>query len=346
MRYLLFALGVLTALPLLAVLLLLPTTPITCVGCGYLVAGMLIAGALLSAPWWRRSMRVAVAGIALLLIILSSRLLFPPAGSQLTLLTLPAQSAPRLWDRLFDEQDVVVFGARLAPYLRLISPRENDGLVPALAEAYRGLQGVTPLSPFVMTYLNQQRPDAFDALIAQPAAATAPRRAILFLHGYGGNFTLQCWLVAHAGEQIGALTVCPSTGPAGDWWSPTGAAIVQQSVRYLQQRGVERIYLAGLSNGGIGASRLAQRYQSDLAGLILISGADPQAAITNLPVLLIQGKGDERIGPDVAARYLAEVGPSARYVLLEGDHFVLLKQAERVQAVIADWILRQEAEAR
>ena len=149
--------------------------------------------------------------------------------------------------------------------------------------------------------------------------------------------------MAHAGERIGALTVCPSTGPTGDWWRPQGAAILQQTLTYLQQRGVERIYLAGLSNGGIGASRLAQRFEPDLAGLILISGADPDAPITRLPVLVVQGTQDERIPVAVAEQYVTAAGAASTYLALEGDHFVLLKQADRVQGAISDWIARQEA---
>jgi hypothetical protein len=280
----LLALDTLAVLPLLAVLLLPPITPITFVGFLYLFGCILIVSGLISAPWWRRrSSSLALLGTSLILITIGLQLVFPPSGSHLVLMTFPVQSAPRLWNRLLNEQDVVLLGARLAPYLRLISPAENDGLVPLLAEKYRTLQGVTPLSPFLLTYLNQQHPDAFDALIAEPAADTSPKRGIIFLHGCGGNFTLQCWLMAHAGEQIGTLTLCPSTGAAGDWWSPLGEAILRQTLNYLQQRSVERIYLAGLSNGGLGVSRLAHHFTSDLAGLILISGVDPDAAITELP---------------------------------------------------------------
>jgi pimeloyl-ACP methyl ester carboxylesterase len=203
-------------------------------------------------------------------------------------------------------------------------------------------QGVTPLSPFITTYLNQQHPDSFDAVIAGPASGMHPRSGIVFLHGFGGNFTLQCWLFAQAGDRIGAVTVCPSTGPNGDWWSPQGAAILEATFSYLQQRGIERIYLAGLSNGGIGASRLAQRFQTDLAGLILISGADPHAAITGLPALVVQGKNDERIPAGMVERYVAAAGSKATYLPLEGDHFVLLKQADQVQEAIAGWLVQQE----
>jgi fermentation-respiration switch protein FrsA (DUF1100 family) len=340
---LIFAFGMLAAIPLLVVLFLLLTTPITFVGSLYLLACILIVTGMLSVPWWRhRSSTLFLLGVALFLATLALRLMFPPSGSRLVLTTFPSQSQPRWWNRLFNEQDVVLFGARLAPHLGLFSPAENNGLVTAFAETYRQMQGATPLSPFLMTYLNQQQPNTFDALIATPPAATPPTRAIVFLHGYGGNFTLQCWLIAHAGERVGALTICPSTGPAGDWWSPNGTAILQQTLNYLQQRGIERVYLAGLSNGGIGASRLAHGFESDLAGLILISGADPDAAITRLPVLVVQGKADERIARSVVERYVAAVGPSGRYLLLEGDHFVLLKQAEQIQGVIADWLVQQE----
>jgi surfactin synthase thioesterase subunit len=30
------------------------------------------------------------------------------------------------------------------------------------------------------------------------------------------------------------------------------------------------------------------------------------------------------------------------YMLLEGDHFVMLKQAEEIQQAIVEWLLRQE----
>jgi hypothetical protein len=343
-RLLLLTLGTLAALPLLAVIALLPSTPITLVGALYLLGGILIVSGMISAPWWRRrSPTLALLGTILILTIVALRIVFPPSGSRLVLTSLPSQSGSHWLNRIFNEQDVVLFGARVGLQLGLISSAENNGLIPALVETYGQMREMTPLSPFLVTYLNQQHPSAFDAVIAEAAEDMQPKRGIIFLHGYGGNFTLQCWLMAHAGERIGAITVCPSTGPSGDWWSPQGTVILHQTLTYLQQRGVEQIYLAGLSNGGIGASRLAQRFESDLAGLILISGADPDAPITRLPVLVVQGKYDERIPMEVAERYVTAAGAASTYLLLEGDHFVLLRQADRVQGAIADWITLQEA---
>jgi pimeloyl-ACP methyl ester carboxylesterase len=240
---------------------------------------------------------------------------------------------------------VVLFGAQAAPSLGAISPSEKESLDLKFRRAFREMkaQAATPLSPFLTTYLNLQGPGRFDVVIAEPGSGTPPQNAIIFLHGFGGNFTVQCWLIAQAGEQIDALTVCPSTRVNGDWWSPQGQSILEETLTYLRQRGVERIYLAGLSNGAIGASRLAVKYKDNIVGLILISGADPGAPIMELPVLVVHGKYDERIPVSLMEQYVSAGGPHASYHLFEGDHFLLLKQADQVQAVIANWLKQQEA---
>lgn len=343
LRYCICVVGIFAALPFLLFVCLLPSTPVTPTGAVYLGACLAIAGGMCSVPWLRRgSLALAGLGAGLILVTLGLRLAFPPLGTHLTLMTLPDQSGPRWPDRIFDEQDVVVFGARLGPSLGLITRTESSGLVPAFVEARSKMDGATPLSPFLTTYLNQQSPSAFDAVIDQPADGAQPKLALIFLHGYGGNFTLQCWLVARAAERAGALTVCPSTGPSGEWWEAQGEAILRQTLAYLRGRGIQRIYLSGLSNGGIGASRLAGRFVSDLAGLILISGADPGAPISGLPVLVIQGRGDERIPASLSERYVAAAGATATYLPLEGDHFVLLKQSDQIQDTMVNWLLAQE----
>jgi pimeloyl-ACP methyl ester carboxylesterase len=245
---------------------------------------------------------------------------------------------------MLNEQDVVLFGAQLAPYLGAISPSEKNSLDIRFSQSFKEMktQGVTPLSPFLTTYLNQQHPNEFDAIIAEPDSVTPPESGIIFLHGFGGNFTLQCWLIARAGYPIDAVTVCPSTSPNGAWWNAEGQSILEETFTYLHQRGVERIYLAGLSNGGIGAARLADQFKNDLVGLILISGSDPGAPMTELPVLLLHGKYDERIPVAMLEQYASAAGANATYHLFEGDHFLLLKQADQVRRVMITWLRQQE----
>ena len=228
-RYLIFALAVLAALPLLVLVFLIPSTSISFIGIIYLLSGLLIVIGMISARWWsRRSVAFVVLGSSLAFITLVVRILFPPFGSQIHIITLPSQSGPRVLNRIFNEQDVVLFGARLGPYIGLISPSEGKALIPAFSQTFQDVNshGATPLSPFLTTYLGQQRPDQFDVVIAEPKPGTTPRTGIIFLHGYGDNFTLQCWLIAKAGYRIDALTVCPSTDVNAHWWNSQGESIL------------------------------------------------------------------------------------------------------------------------
>ena len=48
--------------------------------------------------------------------------------------------------------------------------------------------------------------------------------------------------------------------------------------------------------------------------------------------------------PDaIQAQYHEDGAEAGALLLLEGDHFVLLRQADQVQGAIADWIMGQEA---
>lgn len=347
-RYSLLGVGILISLPLLVLLLFIPTTPVSTVGILYLLSYLLLVIGMICAPWQRgHSFVFILSGGALAFTTIAIRTIIPPSGTQMNLITLPGPSGPRLLNRILNEQDVVLFGAQVAPYLGAISPAEETSLDSRFSQTFNEMKiaDVTPLSPFLTTYLNQQHPTAFDALVAEPDSGTPPESGIIFLHGFGGNFTLQCWLIAQAGYSIDAVTVCPSTSPDGAWWNSDGQTILKETITYLHQRGVKRIYLAGLSNGGIGATRLADPFKKDLVGLILISGADPTATITEMPVLVLHGKSDERIPVSMMEQYASAAGMNATYHLFEGDHFLLLKQADQVQKVMIDWLRQQESKS-
>jgi pimeloyl-ACP methyl ester carboxylesterase len=332
-------------LPFLGLILLLPRTPVSLTGGLYALSYFLICLGMLFAPWQpQRSYLFIFIGSAMALVTIAMRLLAPPSRTRINLVTLPGQTGPRLLNRLFNEQDIVLFGAKAAPYLGLVTSLEKKSLDQTFYQAVEEMrsEGATPLSPFLATYLNQQSPERFDLVVSEPVSGRPPATGIIFLHGFGGNFTLQCWLIAGAGDSIDAITVCPSTGPVGAWWSTSGTAILQETISYLQQRGVERVYLAGLSNGAIGASRIANQLQQNLVGLILVSGADPAAPIAELPVLLLHGKDDQRIPVTVMERYAAAAGSNATYRVFDGDHFLLLKEAGRVRETMIDWLHEQE----
>jgi predicted esterase len=338
--------GVIAAIPLSLLLALLPSTPITTSGALYLGASLLVVIGAITAPWRRQRYHgLSRAGLVMLLVLVGVRLAFPSASAAVTLMALPAQSGVRWLNRLFDEQDIALFGERIAVRLgTLVSPREDNQLVVALYRAYTTMrqEDATPLSPFLSTALAQQQPELFDTVVVMPSAPATPRTGVIFLHGFGGNFTLQCWLFAHAIQPSGIATFCPSVSWRGDWWTEPGKATVQQVIDHLRRRGIERIYLAGLSNGALGVSRLAPQFSTQLAGLVLISGADPDAGTTRLPVLIIQGAQDERMPATLVQRYADAAGSQAAIHILEGDHFLLAKRADMVQQVIAEWFAQQE----
>jgi pimeloyl-ACP methyl ester carboxylesterase len=206
-------------------------------------------------------------------------------------------------------------------------------------------EGVFP-SPFAGTYLNFQQSDSFDAIIIQPEINSHPEVGVIFLHGFMGNVTAQCWEIAQAVNRFGSVTVCPSTDWQGRWWQPQGEAILQATFRYLREQGIQRIYLGGFSNGGFGISRLTAQLgkEQGLRGLFFIDGIFNGANIREmgLPVLIIQGTQDERM-PATEARQTAEIiGDLGMYVELDSDHFLIMKQPDLVQDALANW-LKNEA---
>jgi pimeloyl-ACP methyl ester carboxylesterase len=214
-----------------------------------------------------------------------------------------------------------------------IEDEERPALAAAMDAAYERMnaRGAQP-SIFLASH-RAQRASAFDALIAE---APAPRVGVVFLHGSGGNFTWPCWAIAEVVVAQGGVIVCPSgVGARAAWASGEGPAIVSAAIEALRARGVERVVLAGLSSGGVGASRLMRGLRGRIDGVILISGATSQR--TELPALLVHGTGDTMV-PVYGARALARRSPAATLIELPGRHFVLAEHTTEVQGHIRDWL--------
>ncbi len=338
--------GCLVAIPLSLLVRWTIHTPITASGACYLLGALVTTVGALSAPWRRhRSRGLIRLGLVLLAGTAASRLLLLSYSTSVRLTTFPHHRNSRWVNRLFDEQDVALFGARLLSSTNtFLTSSEAVDLVPALHAAYTALRASdgTTASPFLSTYLGLQRPGTFDVVVIEADSSTSSQSAVLFLHGFTGNFTVQCWLVAQAAREVGMLTVCPSVGWRGDWWSPHGQTVVETTIEYLRQRGIERTYLAGLSNGAVGISRLAPRLDVDIAGLILIAGADPVAAQSGLPIVILQGTQDERMPSALARRVAWQAGRQTTYHEFEGDHFVLAKRVDDVRHALVAWLVQQE----
>lgn len=190
-----------------------------------------------------------------------------------------------------------------------------------------------PPSPFLSTYLGLQGPDAFDAVVFEPPGT--PQCGIVFLHGFAGNFSVLDAFVARAAREAGAVTICPSAGWMGAWAKEERT--VRACIDHLRARGIRRIFLAGLSNGALGASALAPRLSRELSGLILLSGSDLSEPDSGLPVLLVIARNDERMYASMAREYAERAGKRGTLVELTGDHFVLAKDPEAVRRAVSSW---------
>lgn len=351
-HYSLFLLGLLLALPMVALTFMSFNLPVTISGIGYMLGCLLSVAGLITAPWGGKySSILLLCGVIVIAVVAGTRLV--QAGrhkaSNLRVVTLPQGKESRWINTIIDEQDNLIFGEALFHRIGGDSPGEHEGLAAAFQTAYSNIRATQEVfaSPVLSTYLNLQRPSSFDAVIMEPAAKQNAETAIIFLHGYMGNVTAQCWEIAQAVEKIGAVTVCPSTDWTGQWWQPEGEAILQATFRYLRGEGREKFYIGGFSNGGFGVSRLVSQVgiEDGLSGLFFINGIADGGRIreTRLPVLIIQGAQDERV-PAGAVRQVAEtIGDQATYVELEGDHFMIIKQPEPVQEALATWLQSREA---
>ena len=310
---------------------------------GWVALGGCAVAALAFATRERRVRRgLALASGALLAILLVVRLVGGAEG-MIRMVTLPHGSSSRWLGRLIDEQDVGLAGARVLAWQWRLPPDERRQLLPAMHDAYVDMRrdDVFTPSPVLDTLLARQGPDAFDTLVIEPRAESipAPKYGVIFLHGFAGSYTLECWLVAKAARTVGALTVCPATDFSGHWRGEAGESILRATLDYLRGRGIKRVFLAGLSNGAAGASVLAPRFASFLTGLILISGAPAQGGNAGLPTLVVHGT-DDTVASAVSARAFATRTHST-YTSFEGGHFVLLVRRAEIRDAIASWLMGQ-----
>jgi pimeloyl-ACP methyl ester carboxylesterase len=313
-------------------------------GWGYAVGAVLTAAGLLSMPW--RSRRgLTRAGVGLLLLIACLRLLIAD-GNHLATLRLPGES-PRLINRLVAERDGTLFAARLLLLSGQLPRSDSRGFLPALDSAFDRMHAAEgPIAtPAIATWLGRQSPSDFDAVVISPDGARTPETAVVLLHGYAGNFAVYCWQLSRAANAISALTVCPSVGPIGDWWSPQGEETLERTLAWLERRGIRRVYLAGLSNGGLGASVLASRVSHpgiELTGLVLISGASSRAPAPRIPTLIVQGRHDSMMPTSLMRAFAERTGPLATYFEVNSGHFAFLDRYEECERAISAWLVKRE----
>ena len=153
---------------------------------------------------------------------------------------------------------------------------------------------------------------------------------IVCLHGAGfsGDVYLERWQ-ARLGEDY--ILACP-TYPAGAWFTRRAEELVLATIRHVQQRyhiDPDRIFLTGMSNGGIGAWLIGMHHAPLFAGLApMASGLDDVlmpflANLRNTPVYIIHGAKDQVMPVALSrsiARELTALGYPHVYREHQGEH--------------------------
>lgn len=188
----------------------------------------------------------------------------------------------------------------------------------------RGLQpvGLMPDEQIVV----RDRAYRYSLSVPQSYEPTRAYALVVCLHGAGftGEAYLDRWK-SRLGE--GYILVCP-TYPAGAWFTRRAEDLVLATVRAVQQRyriDPNRIFLSGMSNGGIGAWLIGMHHAPMFAGLApMASGIDDVLFpfLENLratPVYIIHGSQDQ-VMPVELSRKLAGELKNLGYPFIYREH--------------------------
>jgi hypothetical protein len=141
---------------------------------------------------------------------------------------------------------------------------------------------------------------------------------VVCLHGAGftGDSYLERWQ-SRLGEEY--ILACP-TFPQGAWWTREAGELIFATMRDVQARyrvDLDRVFLTGMSNGGIGVYLVGSHYATFFAGLAPMAGGLDDVLfpfLQNLrqtPVYLIHGVKDQVMPVDLSrmiAKELARLG--------------------------------------
>jgi len=189
--------------------------------------------------------------------------------------------------------------------------------------------------------------------IAPGEAVAAKPPTLVFLHGSGGNFASYWYVLSALTRERGIAVLCPTFG-FGNWQKQGGVeAALAATDHAIERYGLDpkRVYLAVLSNGGRGATRVIAAYPGLFRGVVLISAVlehrpiragVSKGAWRGLPILFIHGTDDLRIPIGHARDRVAELrdgGARVTEMVMDGeDHFLLFSQRQAVLDRLGAWI--------
>jgi len=149
---------------------------------------------------------------------------------------------------------------------------------------------------------------------------------IVILHGMGGtgDAIIRKWVERLQNKFI---ILCPSY-PMGAWWAQPAEEIVLQLIQKTKSDypvDGDRVFLAGLSNGAIGAFMIGMFYPDRFAGIVPIAGTITERLmpflvnLNNTPVYIIHGAGDP-VFPVSYQRRVYKILSDLKYSVVYREH--------------------------
>jgi pimeloyl-ACP methyl ester carboxylesterase len=177
--------------------------------------------------------------------------------------------------------------------------------------------------------------------------------ALVFLHGSAGNFKAYTWILSRVAEERGMIVIAPTFG-FGNWRQRGGLETITRALDHastITSIDPDHVYLAGLSNGGLGVSLAAADQPDRFAGLIFLSPVfateatdtpDFAAAWQNHPVLILTGAADDRIPVsyvETRASILDQGGVDVTLKIYpDENHFLIFDRRDEVVDDIIAWL--------
>ena len=176
---------------------------------------------------------------------------------------------------------------------------------------------------------------------------------LIFLHGHGPNLALYLHTWRRFADEHGFAVVCPSFG-FGNWEHPDGVQAVAWALETARASGVfdeDRVYLAGISQGGAGVGRAGAALPGAFAGLVFISPTMEPDVLGSpefvegwkgRPVLVVHGDRDRNVRPEGVAAAAEQMAADGVRVTHHRDpdagHFLFFAQLDEVHRLVGGWM--------
>ena len=174
----------------------------------------------------------------------------------------------------------------------------------------------------------------------------------VFLHGHGTNYLVLLHALRPLADRLRVVLVAPTFG-YGNWEAPGGVEAIGRATQFglkTYAADPDRVFLAGLSQGGAGVSRAGAASPGLYAGLVFLSATMEPSVIGSeafstgwkgRPVLVIQGERDHNVPlrsvmsavgrmEDSGAKVTTHIDPGA-------GHFLFFAKLDETLGQIAKW---------